>query len=360
LTDSLEAGLERFLRARLPGASGVKILSLERSTEGFSQETFSFEVEIDRDGVASRRAFVAKRAPQAGLLEPYDLEPEFRVLNALSDDPLPSPATPWFERDPAVLERPFYVMERLPGKVPIPAQQPDGSGPLDPATRATLTPEVVAALVRLHAIDWRARGLSFLGPPEPGTGAALRELKRWQTRIEAAQLFVPAVMQEALGWLHRHAPATDETTLVHGDFRLGNWLVDRSAGAARLSGILDWEMVHLGDPLEDIAWCSSLLWRAGTPLASGLAPPAEFYALYAKASGREVDPERLRFYELLSLVKMSAIMLTGIRAFRDGRTADLRMAVFDYQLAFLMAGIAVLRGWLPAPNEAEVRRADPP
>jgi aminoglycoside phosphotransferase (APT) family kinase protein len=352
LTESLEARLERFLLAQLPGARSVKLTSLERSTEGFSQETFSFAVEIEeKGGVTSRRAFVAKRAPAAGLLEPYDLEPEFRVLNALSDDPLPSPPTPWFETDPATLERPFYVMERLPGEVPIPAAKPDGSGPLDSATRAALTPQVVAALARLHAIDWQARGLGFLGAPRKGSDTALRELARWQRRIEAAHLPVPGVLQETLGWLRRHAPATDDTTLVHGDFRLGNWLLEETSGGVRLSGVLDWEMVHLGDPLEDVAWCTSLLWRAGSPLASGLVPPSEFSALYAKASGREVDPERLRFYELLSLVKMSAIMLTGIRAFRDGRTADLRMAIFDHQLPFLMAGLAVLRGFLPAPAE---------
>ena len=273
------------------------------------------------------------------------------MLKALSDDPLPSPPTPWFEADPAVLERPFYVMERLPGEVPIPAARPDGQGPLDPATRSALTPQVVAALARLHAIDWRVRGLGFLGVPRRGRDAALRELSRWQARIEAAGLPLAPVLQEALGWLRRHAPATDETTLVHGDFRLGNWLVEKTQGGARLYGILDWEMVHLGDPLEDVAWCSSLLWRAGSPLASGLVPPSEFYALYAEASGRAVDPERLRFYELLSLVKMSAIMLTGIRAFRDGRTPDLRMAIFDHQLPFLMAAVAMLRGWLPAPAE---------
>ena len=352
MNESLEARLERFLLGRLPDARGVKLSSLERSTEGFSQETFSFTVEIEeKGGVVSRRAFVAKRAPVAGLLEPYDLEPEFRVLKALSDDPLPSPPTPWFETDPAVLERPFYVMERLPGEVPIPAPKPDGSGPLDPATRAALTPQVIAALARLHAIDWRARGLAFLGAPRKGHEAALRELARWQARIEAARLPVPAVMQEALGWLRRHAPATDDTTLVHGDFRLGNWLLEETSAGVRLSGVLDWEMVHLGDPLEDVAWCTSLLWRAGSPLASGLVPPAEFCALYTQASGRSVDPERLRFYELLSLVKMSAIMLTGIRAFRDGRTPDLRMAIFDHQLPFLMAGLAVLRGWIPTPPQ---------
>ena len=68
---------------------------------------------------------------------------------------------------------------------------------------------------------------------------------------------------------------------------------------------------------------------------------------YAQASGRRVDPDRLRFYEVLSLVKMIAIMHTGIRAFRDGRARDLRMAIFDHQLPFLYAGLAMLRRWLP-------------
>src|SRR2546422_1021385 len=102
-----------------------------------------------------------------GLRERTDLAPEFRVLHALSDDPLPSPPTPWFTRDPAVLERPFYVMERLPGEVPIPVARVDGSGPFDDAERAALGPEVAHALARLHAIDWRARGFPFLGAPPP-------------------------------------------------------------------------------------------------------------------------------------------------------------------------------------------------
>ena len=107
---------------------------------------------------------------------------------------------------------------------------------------------------------------------------------------------------------------------MHGDYRLGNFLVARDGDGARLTGVLDWEMVHLGDPLEDLAWCSSPLWRAGTDFASALLPPDEFAAAYAAAAGRTVDPERLRFYDVLTLVKMIAIMLTGIRAFSDGRT----------------------------------------
>jgi aminoglycoside phosphotransferase (APT) family kinase protein len=133
---------------------------------------------------------------------------------------------------------------------------------------------------------------------------------------------------------------------VHGDYRLGNFLIERDAGGARLTGILDWELVHLGDPLEDLAWCSSALWRAGTPWAAALLPPEEFAALYATASGRAIDAARLAFYDVLAIVKMIAIMLTGIRAFGDRRTRDIRMVIFEHQLPYLYVLLGMTRGWL--------------
>jgi aminoglycoside phosphotransferase (APT) family kinase protein len=338
--DDLRVRLERFVGGQL--GAPVRVTNLERSTEGFSQETFTFDVEAGR----ARHGYVAKRQPAAGVLDPYDLEPEFRVLHALSDDPLPSPPTPWFTRDPAVLERPFYVMERLPGEVPIPAARADGSGPFDDTERTALGPQVVQALAQLHAIDWQAHGFQFLGAPRPGREAAERELARWEERIRRSAFPVSPPLAEALLWCRRHPPATDEVTLVHGDYRLGNFLVVREASGPRLTGILDWELVHLGDPLEDVAWCASMLWRAGTPWASALLPPEEFVAAWAKASGRTVDPERLRFYDVLTFVKMIAIMLSGLEVFGSGRTPDLRMAIFDHQLPFLHLLLGMTRGWL--------------
>ena len=330
--------LERFLAARL--GAGTRITRLGRSTEGFSQETFTLDVDV----AGASHGYVVKREPVAGLLEPYDLEPEFRVLHALSDDPLPSPPTPWFEADPEVLERSFYVMERLAGDVPIPAPGPDGAGPFADAERAMLGPQVVSALALLHAFDWRARDLGFLGDPGVGTAPGVREIAIWEARIGRSGFACPPMLAAGLSWLRRHVPVTDDVTLVHGDYRLGNFLVTRAGDAAHLSGVLDWEMVHLGDPLEDVGWCTSALWRAGTPLASCLMEPEEFAAAYARVSGRAVDAERVRFWEVLAIVKMAAIMLTGLRAFADGRTSDLRMAIFDHQLPFLELLLAMTIG----------------
>ncbi len=345
----IAARLERFLAARLPDAAAVRVCDVEAHTEGFSAETFSFRAELSYGTRIERERFVLKREPAAGLLEPYDLEPEFRVLHALSDDPLPSPRTPWFEKDARVLDRPFYVMERLAGEVPIPTAGASGEGPLVADERAALAPQVMRALADLHAIDWSARGLAFLGAPAIGALPGQREVERWAARIAASGIAVEPVLAEALGWLRRHAPASREVVLLHGDYRLGNWLIERAGAETRLTGILDWEMVHLGDPVEDVAWCISHLWRGGTPRAACLASPDELVTLYEEASGRTVDRAALRYFEVLAVVKMAAIMLTGIHAFADGRTRDLRMAIFDHQLPFLHALLAALRGWLPLP-----------
>jgi aminoglycoside phosphotransferase (APT) family kinase protein len=336
----IEARLASFLAQRL--GSPLQVRGLERNTEGFSQETFSFAVEL----AGKTRRYVAKREPVAGLLEPYDLEPEFRVLHGLEGADVLSPPTPWFSDDPRVFERPFYVMERLPGEVPLPTAGANGGGPFTAGERESLAPQVAAALARLHAVDWKKRGFDFLGVPAAGRGAAERELARWEERIARAGFALPPLLADALAWLRRSLPDAPEITLVHGDFRLGNWLVAQHGDAATLLGVLDWEMVHLGDPLEDLAWCSCELWRGGTPFAGAMVAPEAFAAAYATASGRVVDAERMAFYRVLAVVKMIAIMLTGIRAFRDGRTSDLRMAIFDHQLPFLFALLALVRGWL--------------
>jgi aminoglycoside phosphotransferase (APT) family kinase protein len=240
-------------------------------------------------------------------------------------------------------------MERLAGEVPIPTPGASGEGPFAAAEREALAPQVMSALADLHRVDWKGLGLDFLGAPEPGRAAALHEVERWSARIAASGIAPDPVLAEALVWLRRHAPTTDRVALLHGDYRLGNWLVARDGAATRLTGVLDWEMVHLGDPVEDLAWCISHLWRGQTPRAACLVAPDAMVALYEAAAGRSVDAAALRWYEVLAVVKMAAIMLTGIRAFRDGRTGDLRMAIFDHQLPFLHALLAALRGWLPLP-----------
>jgi aminoglycoside phosphotransferase (APT) family kinase protein len=218
----------------------------------------------------------------------------------------------------------------------------DGKPVFSDDERARLGEDFVANLAALHAVDWRAAGLDFLGVPVAGDGAAIRELARWEGYIARADGPPRPVLTEAILWLRRARPIADATTLVHGDYRTGNFLVREG----QIAAILDWEMVHLGDPMEDLGWACMALWRGESPYMCHLLERERLYARYEELSGRRVDPERVRFYEVLATVKMAAIMLTGLHAFREGRTRDLRMALFDHQWAYMAAAIANARGLL--------------
>jgi aminoglycoside phosphotransferase (APT) family kinase protein len=107
--------------------------------------------------------------------------------------------------------------------------------------------------------------------------------------------------------------------LVHADYRTGNLLVDDG----RITGVLDWEMAHLGDPMEDVAWACVRIWRwAGDARIGGIMLREDFYRRYEEAGGLKIDEESVRFWEVLGNVKWAVICLTGARSFTDGRSVD--------------------------------------
>jgi len=331
--------LAPYFARRLAPASDVRIVGSRRMSEGFSQETFRVDVAWQSPDGSHARSYIVRRLPAAGLLEPYDTEPEFRVLAALEGTGVRAPRVYWYERDPAIFERPFYVMEYVEGAVPLPIAV-DGKRVFDDEVRTRLGEDFVANLAALHAVDWRGRALQFLGDPGRGRAAAARELARWEEMIARADSPPRPMLTDAVLWCRRALPSCDEVTLVHGDYRTGNFLV----AGGRLVAMLDWEMVHLGDPMEDLGWACMTLWRGESPWMCHLLERDRLYARYEELAGRPVDRGRVRFYEVLATVKMAAIMLTGIHAWREGRTRDLRMALFDHQWAYMAAAIAQARG----------------
>jgi len=338
--------IAKFLSSKIPGATCLVVTDLKKHTEGFSLETFSFEASWqDKQGKHAKR-YVIRREPPAGLLEPYDLEPQFRVLQALGDTPVIFPRVLWFEKDPAVLGAPFYVMEWVEGEVPLPALDDSGNPPFsDDSLRLSIAHDYSSILAEIHKVDWRSKGLHFLGAPRDARDAAERAVDLWAGYTERGRLGPMPMMTEALCWLRRNLPPAGPVTLVHGDYRTGNFIVR----AGRIVAFLDWELVHLGDPMEDIGWSVSRIWRGQSPYAGYLVDRADFFRWYQEAGGADIDTERVRFYEVLAGVKMAAIMLTGIKAWHEGRTTDMRMGFFDQQLAGMYAIIAEAMGLVEMP-----------
>jgi aminoglycoside phosphotransferase (APT) family kinase protein len=313
--------LARYLASRLPNATDVTVTNLYRIPGGQSRETWSFDAVWREHGTQTQRGFILRRDPDASVLE-TDREAEFRVMQAVHGKGIPIPQVLWLEQDATHLDRPFALMERLDGCEASPQKVlMDGAFI---GGRARMAAEFSEILARIHAIDWRAAALDFLGAPDAAS-CGLVEVEKWEAVVAKEAIWPQPVLRAAFRWLRRHQPkAAQRIVLVHADYRTGNFL---ATPGGELVGILDWEMTHLGDPLEDIGWACIRPWRwMGTEHIGGLMDRADFYRMYEAASGITIDDESVRFWEVLGNVKLAAIFLTGGRSYCEGRTHSAMMA----------------------------------
>jgi aminoglycoside phosphotransferase (APT) family kinase protein len=309
-----EEQIAAYLEHQMPDARDIEVSGLWRIPGGASRETWSFDATWREGEAQTGRGFILRRDPEASLLE-TERYVEFRVYQALKDTDVPVPEVYWLEDDPRWLERPFFVMGRLPGES---SPQALVAGTLDVDMEA-IAQRKVEILASIHGLDWQALGLDFLGAPEGPERCGQHEMDRWETIMRQQALEPQPVLEVALAWLRAHQAVAQRVTLVHGDYRTGNFLMEKD----RITGVLDWEMVHLGDPLEDVAWGCVRSWRwAGDARVGGLMLREDFYRRYEKASGLKVDREAVRFWEVLGNFKWAIICLTGARSFAEGRSKD--------------------------------------
>ncbi|HLB27447.1 MAG TPA: phosphotransferase family protein [Dehalococcoidia bacterium] len=329
-----------YLQSRLPEAAEIAVQDVKRLPGGASRETWSFDARWREGGTEVARAFVLRRDPDASLLE-TDRDTEFRVMEAVWSQGVPVPRMYWLEPDPAWLERPFFVMERVDG-CEVSAQKLLYE-PRFVAVHDRIARSFVDVVAQIHALDWRSLGLECLVPPADAAACGMTEIERWEAVVDRDSLEPQPLLRAAFRWLRHHLPPpAQRIVLVHADYRTGNFLFDESG---EIKAFLDWEMAHLGDPLEDIAWACIRPWRwAGDERIGGLMPREEFYRLYEGASGLTVHRESVRFWEVLGNVKLAAIFLTGARSFCDGRTRSIMMALVGRNINRLELEIMDLMG----------------
>lgn len=306
-----EEEIAAYLKHKMPDAGEIDVSQLRRIPGGASRETWSFDATWREGKARAGRGFILRRDPEASLLE-TERNVEFRVYQALQDTGVPVPEVYWLETDPQWLERPFFVMSRLSGDA-------SAQGLIARGDTESIAQQKVDILARIHTLDWQALGLEELGAPDGPEQCAELEIERWETIMREQALEPQPALELGIAWLRAHQPVAQRVALVHADYRTGNFLVD----GERITGILDWEMVHLGDPMEDIAWVCLRSWRwAGDARVGGLLTRQDFYRRYEAASGLTVDEDAVRFWEVLGNVKLAVIFLTGARSFCEGRSKD--------------------------------------
>jgi aminoglycoside phosphotransferase (APT) family kinase protein len=264
-------------------------------------------------------ALVLRRPPLGSVLPTaHDMVREYRVITALRDTAVPVPRTYALCEDPAVLGAPFYLMERVAGFI-VGSELPPGYADR-PEQRRRIGEGLIDVLAALHAVDVEAVGLGDFGRPE---GFLARQARRWSQQWERSRVDDMPALDRLAADLATGLPTSGPATLVHGDYRLDNTVLD-PAQPGRIAAVLDWEMSTLGDPLADVGLLL-VYWSdpddAGartdamvTPAATaheGFPRRREVVELYAARSGRDVSA--LPWYQAFGFFKL-AVVCAGIAA----------------------------------------------
>lgn len=331
--EDLVVRLKEFLGANLPGAPNsrrnIQIDDVAPITAGNAREAWEFNVRWLDGGEEQKISCVMLRKAEAGQLE-TDLTPEFKTISMLWGSGVPVARALWMDSEGRWLERPSFIMEKVAGVTDLlPLLKPEFA-----ERNRAIAQQLAVIAATLHAVDWKKLRIDFLPATTPENAAA-QQIAYWESLFLKHRMEPHPVMVAAFIWLKEHQPVAHRVSIVHGDFRFGNFLYEEG----HINAMLDWEMVHLGDPLEDIAWAYRSLWGPEAFL-----PLDEFVRRYIELSGIPVHPDALLFYRLLGEVKHSIISLTGARSFMDGRTRNLFLAD---RAATITSYLQQFLDWLP-------------
>ncbi|MDX6605807.1 MAG: hypothetical protein QOD14_347 [Solirubrobacterales bacterium] len=300
-------------------------LSLSVIPGGASRETWLVE------GAESR--WVLRRDPE-GSVSLVPLSGEFALIARASEAGVPVPEPIAFEPKGGRLGSAAILMPFIAGTSVAPRilRKPEYE-----RAREKLPAQLAAALAGIHSLT--NLDVDGLLPPA-GADPALAQIDEWERQLDEIGEPLPAV-ELGLRWLRAHAPEPAEPRLVHGDFRLGNFIVDEDG----LAAVIDWELAHLGDPAEDIGWLCIRSWRFGNddhPVA-GLGDLDEFISAYESAGGQPVDLDRVRYWETFGNVKWAIICagqahdhLTGVRRSHELASLGRRVCEPEWDLLELM------------------------
>jgi aminoglycoside phosphotransferase (APT) family kinase protein len=324
---------------------GSDVVSVEQFPGGHSNLTY-----LVRHGAGE---YVLRRPPFGSKVKTaHDMGREVAVLSKLAPVWPLAPKVLAYCADESVLGAPFYLMERRRGVI-LRKEVPSGLT-IDPAAASRLCELLVDALAALHGIDYVAAGLGDFGKP---AGYVERQVRGWTERYAGSQTDEIATVSSVATWLEAHRPADSSPRLIHNDFKFDNLIFDRSL--TKITGILDWEMSTVGDPLMDLGtslgyWVQPddppalQLIRFGLTTIPGMWTRDEVAKRYLQATGRTTTPSSLVFYYAFGLFKTAVVAQQIYYRYAKGLTKDPRFAAFLHGVRALsaQAQLAIDRGRL--------------
>jgi aminoglycoside phosphotransferase (APT) family kinase protein len=290
----------------------VAIENLARIPGGASRETYRFDA-ITRE---TTRGLILRRDPISTLIE-TERQGEYRAYQSFHPRGIPTPEPIHLDEQGGLLERPFFIMSRIDGGT---AANPFAPNPYAPHEHEIGRQffELLGQIAKTPVED-----LPFtqdLPIPTPET-CWQSQLAHWENTIDTDELRPQPIARAAIRKLRRAPPPpAQKIAVIHGDYRSGNFLHD---GNGRILAILDWEMAHLGDPLEDLGWALDPLWAHGDPSRpAGTILQETAIEIWEKSSGLTVNPEAFAWWQLFNAVKGLAIWISAAHAYRKGGGTD--------------------------------------
>ncbi len=329
---ALQQGLTAFLAETLQRP--VAVSELQPLAGGASRETWRLRLEAAPD----EPVWLVLRLDMAATMNPAALSraEEFRLLQQASSAGVRCPHPVALCVDPAVLGAPFFLMTYVAGESigPRVVRRPELA-----AARAMLAPQMAQQLALIHQLE----PLPFLPRPEPAASPAQQIVAGLRRTLAELQIDSPGLVA-GLRWLEQQAPpAPARLALLHGDFRIGNIIVDEQG----LAAVIDWEFAHLGDPLEDVAWPLVRDWRFGHDRLrlGGVADGESYLQAYERESGTAVDRAAVRYWEIMGNMKWAVTCLVQAERHLSGADPSIelaslgrRSAEMEYELLRLIAG----------------------
>lgn len=308
--------IETYLKVKLPNAGGLKLTVLRRIHGGASRQTYAVDTEYEEAGRTVTRKLILRRDPADSLID-TERRIEFAAIRSMEGTDLPVPKALYLEEGSKALGAPFFIMERI--EVGVPAQ-PFRLEALDPH-RESLGRQIFRHIGAIAAVDPAGSPLAEVIDTPTLETCWSRELDYWETEITQNARKPEPIARAAIRHLRRNPPPpAQKLSIVHGDFRVGNFLHNE---AGRVTGILDWEMAHIGDPYEDFAWMTDPLWSGGDlARAGGVVSWPEAIAEWELSSGCKFDFGAFEWWSIFASVKAIGIWITSARAFADGANDD--------------------------------------
>ena len=301
------ANLQSWIDEYVPNAGKIK--AIEQFKGGQSNPTYKI--------ITESKNLVLRRKPPGKLLpSAHAVDREYKVITALYETDVPVPKTYGLCEDDDVAGTAFFVMDFLDGELFWDPMIPSMTN----RDRTEIYKNKNKTLAKLHSVDYKKIGLEDYG--KPGNYVA-RQVSRWSKQYRASETDNIEAMNNLIDWLPKNIPDDDETTIVHGDYRLDNMILKNN----EVIGILDWELSTLGHPIADFSYhCLSwrtqeAFWDQAKLKELGIPSEREYMEMYCENSGKDLS-KNWEFYMAFNMFKIAGILQGILGRVRDGTAAS--------------------------------------